>query len=239
MDVSSITQAGYIQPSQTQQPEKEVQPSSKEVEVTLARRQSKAEDWEPYTKLMGDSQLGMITHSFNMREAYTGVQYDLMNDAPDLIEKDWDFSVDGNGEIVIIEGKDKLSESDVKRLTDILEDNHIDDHMNKLAESVINWGVGRRGPEGFAEEGLGRYDVNKENFKDIVFGREIMTGMKINPDTAITKADTYHYGVKRLGYGYSEKELRGAATKAYNQNKQTASEIIVAQIQMRAKPTLD
>ncbi|QIZ85871.1 hypothetical protein HF888_13900 [Bermanella marisrubri] len=173
----------------------------------------------------------MTSASEKMRELYTGVQNDLLKKAPDLMEKDWDFSVDSKGELVIIEERDKLSDIEKMTLKDILEDNGVGDAMNKLADHIINWGVGMRGPEEIADfGGLERYDINKENFKDIIFGRELMLNMKIDSHTKLTDKQM----VEHAGTASRSRLAQWNAIGSYNEGKQPAANLISSQIMMRA-----
>ncbi|QIZ85246.1 hypothetical protein HF888_13890 [Bermanella marisrubri] len=201
------------------------------------RGQFSLDEYRPYSNLMGDSQLGIISSSNQMREKYTQVQSDLLRSDATLLNKDWDFSIDEAGEIVIIEGDDSLSESEINKLTKVLADNGIDTAMEKLAENVINHGIGARGPEGFSEDGsLASYDVNKGNFKDVIFGRELMLGMKIDHETKLTNADTLAYASKKVAVT-SESNINHVALRAreaYNEGKQLPSKLVATQIMMRA-----
>lgn len=235
MDISSnsITSAS-LQPVNTSE-DKQVEPQSEGMQVSKAERQSRFEDWEPLYKVMMDTNIGIISSSDRMRQLYTGVQNDLLNEAPGLLAKDWDFSVDEAGEIVIIEGQNKLTESEINKLKGVLEDNGIDDAMNMLADNVIGNLAASRGPEGFAEEdSLGRFDVNKENFKDIIRGRELMLGMQISKDTRLTDGQTAHYNQKSGAPGLNRHQQQLRAMETYNEGKQAASDLIVSQIMMRA-----
>ena len=178
--------------------------------------------------------MGWSEKSHIMRAMYTGFQNAMLEENPELLEKDWDFSVDEAGELVIIEGKDALSASEINQLTDTLEKFGMKDAMNALADDVINWGVGMRGPEEIADQGgLERYDVNKENFKDIIFGRELMMNMKIKSDTKLTAQQTYDYSEKFNGIGSTKAHFN--AISAYNDERQHAPEILASQIMMRAE----
>jgi hypothetical protein len=189
-------------------------------------------EWEPYSRLAGEAQIGITSASEKMRELYTGVQNDILKKAPDLMEKDWDFSVDSKGELVIIEGRDKLSDIEQMTLKGILEDNGMDDAMNKLADHIVNWGVGMRGPEEIADfGGLERFDVNRENFKDIIFGRELMLNMKIDSDAKLTDKQM----IEHAGTASRSRLAQWNAIGSYNEGKQPAANLISSQIMMRAE----
>lgn len=240
MDFSSnpIATASIQQPIEASQT-RQTEPRSEKVSVEKSERQSSAEDWEPYHKLRGETQMGIISTSNMMRAMYTGVQAQLLQEAPDLMNKDWDFSVDEAGELVILEGKDALTKSEINQLTDVLEQHGIKDMMNQLADNVIGHGMAARGPEEFAhsDDKFASFDVNRENFKDIVFGRELMLGMKISPETKLTNEQTMQYALKAglVGGGGSEKERHLRAMEAYNIGKKTPSELIVSQVMTRAE----
>jgi len=236
MDISNNPAAATsVQPLESSQP-KQVEPKPKEVDVAPAKRQSSFEDWEPFYAVMRDTQIGVVTSSNQMRQLYTGFQNAMLQENPELLEKDWDFSVDEAGELVIIKGKDALSDSEIDQLTDTLEKFGIKDAMNSLADNVIGNLTASRGPEGFAEgDSLGRFDVNKENFKDIVRGRELMLGMQISKGTQLTEGQSMHYAMKTGGTGVNQQEFQSRVAYEYNKGKQPASNLIVQQIMIRAE----
>ena len=238
MDISSDpVAAASIQPLEGSKPQA-TEPKSEEFTVQLSPRQSSNEEQLSYQAGKRPAQVGMMEASQSMREKYTGVQNDLLKEAPDLLEKDWDFSVDEKGELVIIEGEDKLTESEINKLKEVLEDNDMGEAMNTLTEHIINWGEASRGPEGFVGKGdpMGTYDVNKENVKDIIFGRELMNGMEVTSDTKLTDGQTNHYASKKVNVGWaSVRETQIRAVEAYNESRQPPLELIESQLVMRAE----
>ena len=135
-------------------------------------------------------------------------------------------------------GEDKLSESEMSKLKQVLEDNDIDKAMTDLRDSIIGWGEGARGPEGISDNAdpMANYDVNKENFKDIIFGRELMTGMKVDQGTKLAGNQTDFYASKKIGLGGPMQERQLRAVEAYNELRQPPLQLIESQLVMRAKP---
>ena len=170
-----------------------------------------------YTQKSDNAFHAIFDNTYDMRDDYTQVQIDLINTNPELMGKDWDFTIDAEGELLVVEGEDKLSEKEIKQITDILEDNNMDDYMSGLANAIVERGVGSRGPEQYqTDEGIGLYDVTRDTMPDILRGRELMN-------------DTRMRDIPR-----GEPEFL-RAREAYNENKATPLEVIFKQISSRAE----
>lgn len=170
-----------------------------------------------YTQKSDNAFHAIFDNTYDMRDDYTQVQIDLLNTNPELMGKDWDFTIDAEGELLIIEGEDKLSEKEIKQITDILEDNNMDDYMSALANAVVERGIGSRGPEQYQiDEGIGLYDVTRDTIPDILRGRELMN-------------DTRMRDIPRGEPAF----LR--AREAYNEKKLTPLEAVFKQVSNRAE----
>lgn len=99
--------------------------------------------------------------SAGLRSAYDTATADL---SPELLQKDWGFSV-SNGELVILEGSDALSDGELATLKHALAE--LTPAANTVAETVTRMIVLDRGTYGFSN-GIGRFDVSTENFADVV-----------------------------------------------------------------------
>lgn len=155
--------------------------------------------------------------TFDMRKAYTNVQVDLMKKAPELLTKDWDFTVDSKGELLIVEGKDSLSKKEFETITDILEEHGVDKYMKFLAENIVERGVASRGPELYMHErGIGSFDITMDNMSDVLRGRELMHETK----------------VRYVNRGPSELLMQ---VSLYNENRSDPMNAIMQQLYSRAE----
>lgn len=99
--------------------------------------------------------------SAGLRSAYDTATAGL---SPELLQKDWGFSV-SNGELVVLEGSDALS--DEERATLKLALAELTPAANAVAETTSRMIALDRGTNGFSN-GIGRFDVSTENFADVV-----------------------------------------------------------------------
>lgn len=210
MDISSNpVGAASIQPLEGSKPIEAIKPQS--MQINEIDPDSKVDTPRLTLQLKVD-----VAHTImDMKEPYSRVQEELQLTSPELAEKDWDFTVDESGELVILEGSDKLSDEDISTLTRVLEDNGIDEQMNQLADEVVKWGEGLRGPDQQSRENIGKHDITRENFSEIIKGRDLITSSKMRVES---------------GLNYYE----GKAVQEYNSNKQGPLEALSMQIQDRA-----
>lgn len=135
-----------------------------------------------YTRRADLAKSVVVNTVFDMRKSYTDVQIDLANKHPDLLQKDWDVTVDPEGELLIVEGEDRLTEKEMKTIIDIMTEHGLDGYMKNLAENIVERGVGGRGYiEYQGGHDIGQYDVTMENISKILRGRELMGDAKIRP----------------------------------------------------------
>lgn len=85
--------------------------------------------------------------------------------SPALMRKDWGFSV-SNGELVILEGNDALSDSERTTIKDTLSEFGVDLFANHLASDFVDNLNDARRPHG--ESGILKYDLTEENFAEII-----------------------------------------------------------------------
>lgn len=84
--------------------------------------------------------------------------------SPELLKKDWGFSV-REGRLVLIEGRDRLSEAERSALISALAG--LESLANDVANTVIRLLELDRGMDGVSKS-IGRFDVSQQNFADIV-----------------------------------------------------------------------
>nr|WP_298728723.1 hypothetical protein [uncultured Steroidobacter sp.] len=99
--------------------------------------------------------------SAGLRRAYDTATADL---SPELLKKDWGFSV-SNGELIVLEGSDALSDGELATLKLALTE--LTPAANAVAETTTRMIVLDRGTYGFSNR-IGRFDVSTENFADVV-----------------------------------------------------------------------
>lgn len=72
-----------------------------------------------------------------------------------------------NGELEVIEGRDKLTSTERSQINAVLKGSGVESADESVADAVIEMIETERGPVGFSR-GIGQYDVNSLNFADIV-----------------------------------------------------------------------
>lgn len=231
MDSISLIKIPKITPKEAPAQQQEATPSNPgEIKVTkitdrykgdIARAALPQEEairmTREYTRRADTAWGNIVETTFDMRKAYTNVQVDLMEKAPELLTKDWDFTVDSKGELLIVEGKDSLSKKEVETITDILEEHGVDKYMKFLAENIVERGVASRGPELYMHErGIGSFDITMDNMSDVLRGRELMHETK----------------VRYVNRGPSELLMQ---VSLYNENKSDPMNAIMQQLYSRAE----
>ena len=127
----------------------------------LATEQEQRQYMEVFTMMNWD--LGNV--SGDLRQAYEAALGEL---PPELAAKDWSFSI-ANDQLVVSEGSDRLSEQEIASIRDAFGNRGVDLAARTVADLTItaleydrNWG------DDNVTGGIGRYDLNRENFADIV-----------------------------------------------------------------------
>jgi hypothetical protein len=108
---------------------------------------------------------GLASASANLRRASDAAMALL---PPELLEKDWGFSV-LDGELILIQGKDILSDEDRAALHAAFDRTAVEEASRQVADTIITalkydreWGADD------VTLGIGRFDVSEKNFGDIV-----------------------------------------------------------------------
>lgn len=108
--------------------------------------------------------------SKDLGQASAGLEYSynaaIEDLSPDLVEKDWGFSTT-DGELTVTAGADNLSEQETDTIKAALQSTGVTDSADIVADTVVRAFELDRGPAGVSN-GIGRYDVSKENFGDVV-----------------------------------------------------------------------
>jgi hypothetical protein len=129
--------------------------------------------------------------------------------SPELMEKDWGFSV-SNGALVILEGHDALTDDESATLKKALAG--VTDAANGLADVTTRMFELNRGTDG-KSNGIGRFDVSKDNFSSIVDLREYLDAH--GPDGKYNQATSPADLQSVFGFGsyalMDQIELRAAA----------------------------
>jgi len=106
-----------------------------------------------------------------MSDAYEGLMAEMSLEAPELTEKDWDFSNDEAGEFVIIEGDQKLSDEEISYIEKKFKDAGVADAYTDFADTAVN---------AINDSYTGRqYGLSKENFSERISGREFLNTEKL------------------------------------------------------------
>lgn len=121
-----------------------------------------------------------------------------------LLKKDWDFSINESDEIVITEGKDKLSNEEKEILNEALNNPELVGSLKDFADASQILLAEDRGAGKFSS-GLGRYDLNRSNFSEVIKVRE---GLDI-----IKKENGFDSWKSALS---DQLEVRGSSLDIYN-----------------------
>lgn len=225
MDISGLAQAGFL-PAAYFNSEKEMDtvlaPTRIDAEgnvdtrSVLERSQAAGKDdsGTSYEGRVGESTYGMMTRTRvnfilnktneivgGMDEKYTKVMGEIASERPQLAEKDWDFTVNEDNEIEIIEGEDSLTKSEMEYLQEKLdgfseEFAGVKEGLTAAYEASNE--NGRQAPDHM------KYDLNKENFSQVFRGREFM---------AMDKPDIYNAGYDIIGNMTGQLMQRGEGLK--------------------------
>lgn len=110
---------------------------------------------------------GFATSLGEMRHGYEAAMSKL---SPELAAKDWGFSI-RNEALVIVPGRDALSDHEIAILQKALGDLELPGSL--LAGDVVRYLELDRGTDGVSE-GIGRFDVSRENFDQVIDLRELL-----------------------------------------------------------------
>lgn len=225
MDISGLAQAGFL-PTAYFESEKEMDTVLAPTRIdangyvdtssVLERSQAAGIDDKgtSYEGRVGASTYGMMAKTrFNfiinkvnetvtgMDEKYTKTMNEIASQHPELSAKDWDFTVNKDNEIEIVEGEDSLTESEIEYLQEKLEG--FSEEFSTVAEGLSAAYQTYKEAGGGAPDRL-RYDLNRENFSEVFRGREFMT---------MDKPDLYNAGYDIIGNMTGQLLQRGGDLK--------------------------
>lgn len=225
MDISGLAQAGFL-PAAYFESEKEMDTvlaptridANGNVDTRSVLERDKAAGVDDigtsHEGRVGGSTYGMMARTrFNfimtkvndtvagMDERYTQTMNEIASERPELAAKDWDFTVNEDNEIEIIEGENSLTESEIEYLQEKLEG--FAEEFGTVAEGLS------AAYQTYKEAGSGapdhlRYDLKRENFAEVFRGREFMT---------MDKPDLNNAGYDIIGNMSGQLMQRGADLK--------------------------
>lgn len=118
--------------------------------------------WVREQTLRLSEQLGTTQDA--MKSAWDQVQVDLEKSNPALAAKDFGFSLDADGNLMVLERSDKLSEHEINVLTAVLNDSHtLKTRANDFARLTMEYINADN-----VSLGLGRFDLNMNNFQSTI-----------------------------------------------------------------------
>ncbi len=111
----------------------------------------------------------------DLNKSYEGIEpvfgdfmKELAKISPELADKDWGFTVDEKGALVVFDLDKLLTKDETDRLTRLLNNNEsLVSAAGEVPELLLKGFELERGP-GTHSFGWARYDVTEENFKDII-----------------------------------------------------------------------
>ncbi|WP_125779513.1 hypothetical protein [Pseudoalteromonas rubra] len=125
-------------------------------------------DAESQLYLGGD----MFHAADKMAEHYDEFMGMLEQTDPQLVKKNWGFSVDDQG-LLTVSGN--LTQDEIATLEEKLNSNEsLVNYANEVKEAFLKYTDMERGPGLPTSKGWGKYDVNNQNFADIINMRSLM-----------------------------------------------------------------
>ncbi|MCL1051676.1 hypothetical protein L2755_18865 [Shewanella abyssi] len=116
----------------------------------------------------------------SMRSSFDELLNNVQISNPALADKDWGFTVAEDGGLLVLDPALELTKNETTYLTNLLNSNdELVQLSNKLSESLIDGLALEREPSGSSSY-LGKYHVNKSNFKDIIDIRGVIEAPQIH-----------------------------------------------------------
>lgn len=119
-----------------------------------------------------DSYIQNIVLSKTAKDQFSQVSNDIAQERPELLNKNWDFSINARNDIVVLHNGD-LTDEDISWLHDRLQDAGLKETLSELKSSMIILVESERGSDMYSTN-LGRYDLTEANFDRIVHFSEFL-----------------------------------------------------------------
>lgn len=155
-------------PDQTVRDPKNPSPSEFTIEVTGFEKsnQVKYQDGKSTGASVLSSWMSNFKLSEQAKDQYSQLNRVIAEERPGIIGKAWDFSLDNQGDIVVLHNGD-LTDKDVEWLEGKLRYSALLGTLSELKSSMIQHVETQRGPN-MRSFGVGRYDLNSNNFDKII-----------------------------------------------------------------------
>lgn len=109
---------------------------------------------------------------------------DQISGIGDVDNKDWDFTLNKDGDIEVIEGNDKLTNDEKSSLESVLNNSRFGYEFKRMAESLIEHNsVTNSSYEG---TNLGKYKITMDNIGQVLKGKEYLESSTANSDSLAT-----------------------------------------------------
>lgn len=125
----------------------------------------------------------------------------ISQERPDLMARSWDFGINESGGLDL-KHSDDLSKSDKQYLQDILDSSGIARHAEAYADDLVFIVESDRGIHGVSNN-IGKYDVSRENFSDLVDLRSAFES--VNSSDLISNSGSRYSSVEVFSKQISEK----------------------------------
>lgn len=139
----------------------EIPPSEGTVEIVYSRPVDPPERMQELMHLMFQA---LPQVSADLRVAYDDALSLL---PPSVVAKDWGFSVDSQGSIVVLEGSNALSKNEKALIEKALTQAYVGTGAEEVADMVVRMLELDRMPTGVSSR-MGKYDVTRNNFQEII-----------------------------------------------------------------------
>ncbi|WLD58050.1 hypothetical protein NFC81_15250 [Salinispirillum sp. LH 10-3-1] len=139
---------------------------------SLGRSETSAEKSARNTEAM--STYGQATYKIaEVKRQFDMALHSVQREQPSLIAKKWDFTLEKDGSIKVLDLRNQLTQTEKGLLTQALNEPGMKEAMAEFADTLIRAMELERGPVGI-KGSLGQYDLNLENFGDIIHMRQIL-----------------------------------------------------------------
>ncbi len=128
------------------------------------------------TKRMFDIFLIELPSKVNyLEERMQDVEKVVVDKVPESLGKQWDFSTDEMGSVVVTSSE--LSENEKDKIAVAISRIGINHEFSSIRDLMVEYIEIRRGGDLFARD-IGKYDLTQENFSDIVYFKEFVVNSK-------------------------------------------------------------
>lgn len=141
----------------------------------------------------------------NLYEAFSDFQNKLSKDHPDLPQSGWGFSINADNELII--KSNSLDEKTINQLQTLLNrDDKIKSISSAIADTLVLGLDAIRGKDQWSMK-IGRYDLTRENFADIIDFRKVVESPIKEAENFLQNGPTLNKEYSSDWFGTKSKDL--------------------------------